>query len=157
VSRCKVEYRSTSKETFQKFKLKHPEVKISHMEWCNIIYSFNYAFRDLCLETGSRLKFPYGIGEFCITKYKPPKKKVLPDGSEYPGLPINWQKTKELGKVIYHMNFNTEGFKFRWLWFPASARFLQPHVWTFKPSRVSSRLVTHYIKEGYHTKYLSWK
>ncbi len=155
--RCSVEYRSASKETFKRFQLKYPEVKIDYTTWSSIIYNFNYAFRDVLLETGSKQKFPYGFGWFAITKWKPKKTKVV-NGLEIITLPVDWKKTKEYGKKIYHMNFNTEGFKFKWMWFLSTARFYKHHVWIFKPSRVTSRLLNHYLtQDGYQYKYQEWK
>lgn len=154
--RAKYEYRSTSKEVFSRFRQKHPEINISYTEWCNILYSFNYGFRDYCLETGKKAKFPYGIGEFCITKFKPKKTKEI-DGIEHINLNVDWKRTKERGFKIYHMNNHTEGFDFRWLWVRRSPRFVESSVWNFKPSRVSSRLINHYIKQGYQNKYQEWK
>lgn len=157
MSRCSVEYRSTSKEVFKRFKEKYPEIKITYTKWCDVIYSFNYGFRDYLLETGDRAPFPCGFGKFAICKFKPRRTKLV-DGVEIIGLPVDWKKTKEYGKKIYHMNYNTEGFKFRWLWFSSSARFEKYTIWNFKPSRVSSRLLKHYLtQENYQYKYLEWK
>lgn len=156
--RVAVEYRTTERAVFNRFKEKYPDLKIDYNTWCNIIYSFNYAFRDHCLETGSKVSFPYGFGEFAISKKKPPKFKKLPDGTEVVGLPIDWVKTKKHGKYIYHMNAKTEGFKFKWKWFISKARFYKSDVWMFKPSRVSSRLISHYVsQDNYQHKYLEWK
>lgn len=155
--RVAVEYRTTEKDVFKRFKQKHPELKIDYNTWCNIIYNFNYAFRDYILETGKKVKFPYGFGDFTITKYKPKKEKELPDGTKIIGLPINWAKTKEHGKLIYHMNFNTEGFKFKWQWDKKNARFQYSALWCFKPSRVTSRLLNHYLSQPeQHYKYQEW-
>ena len=103
------------------------------------------------------MKFPYGFGDFCITKFKPKRYKTTANGNEIVGLPVDWKKTREAGKRIYHMNYSTEGFKFRWLWDMTKARFAKCDVWSFKPSRISSRLINHYIKQGYQDKYLEWK
>jgi len=155
--RVKVAYRTTEKDVFKRFKEKHPDIKIDYTTWCNIIYSFNYAFRDSVLETGKKIKFPYGFGDFAITKFKPRKNKTLPDGREIIGLPINWKKTKELGKFVYHMNYNTEGFKFKWQWDKKNARFLYSSLWCFKPSRITSRLLSHYLLEPEQQyKYQEW-
>ena len=70
---------------------------------------------------------------------------------------VDWKKTKEKGFKIYHMNNHTEGNTFRWLWVFGTQRFFQSEIWSFKPSRVSSRLIAHYIKLGYNSKYLNWK
>ncbi len=139
--RVAVEYRSTSKEVFKRFRAKHPEVKITYTRWCDVTYSFNYAFRDYLLETGKKAPFPYGFGKFAICKFKPRKTKLNNEGKEVIGLPVDWKKTREYGKKIYHMNFGTEGFKFKWMWERDSARFEKYTLWNFKPSRVSSRLL----------------
>ena len=155
--RVKVAYRTTEKDVFKRFKQKYPELKIDYNTWCNIIYNFNYAYRDYILETGKKVKFPYGFGDFTITKYKPKKEKELPDGTKIIGLPINWAKTKEHGKLIYHMNFNTEGFKFKWRWDKKNARFIYSNLWCFKPSRVTSRLLHHYLSQPEQQyKYQEW-
>lgn len=155
--RVKVEYRSTEKAVFKRFKEKHPDINIDYTTWCNVIYSFNYAFRDYCLETGMKGRLPYGFGDFAISKKKPKRHSTLPDGREVIHMPVDWVKTKKHGKYIYHMNNSTEGFKFKWKWFNTSARFFKAEVWNFKPSRLSSRLIKHYVsQENYQHKYLEW-
>ncbi len=143
--RVSVEYRSSSKEVFKRFKHAHPEITIDYNTWANIIYSFNYAFRDYVLETGHICKFPHGFGEFTIKKYKPTK-FIEYEGEDKVNLPVDWKKTKENGgKRVFHMNFHTEGFTFRWKWFNKTGRFCFSKLWNFVPSRVSSRLIKHYI------------
>lgn len=155
--RSKYEYRTTARDVYNRFRSKHKDVDLSYTDWCNIIYTFNYAFRDHLLETGEKEKFPYGFGEFCITKYKPARTKYTLQGEEVVGLPVDWKKTREAGKKIYHMNFSTDGYKFRWYWKHGSARFQKADIWSFKPSRVSSRLIKHYVSLKYDDKYLQWK
>jgi len=80
------------------------------------------------------------------------------DGKEYINLPIDWQKTREKGKVIYNFNYHTEGFFFGWHWFKQNARFKHSDLWYFKPSRTTSRLLSHYIKadDKYQHIYREW-
>lgn len=155
--RVKVQYRSTQKEVYKRFKQKYPEIKIDFDTWASVIYNFNYAFRDYVLETGYRCKFINGFGDFAITKWKPDKTRVV-NGEERIVLPVDWKKTKEAGKKIYHLNYKTDGYKFKWKWFARAARIIDTSIWNFKPSRVSSRLLKHYIElSNYQHKYLSWK
>lgn len=154
--RVKVAYASTKKDVFKRFKEKYPELIIDYTTWASIIYNFNYAFRDHILETGLKEKFIHGFGAFAITKWKP-YKTVVVNGEEKMNLPIDWKKTKEFGKHIYHLNYNTDGYKFKWKWFNKSARFCVSSLWNFKPSRVTSRLLKHYLSlPDYKDKYLSW-
>lgn len=156
--RVSVEYRTASKDVYDRFCQENPDIKIGYTEWCNILYTFSYNFRDSLLETGDRGKLPWGLGNFAVTKKKRQRIVKLPDGTEKINLPVDWKKTKEAGKYIYHMNFHTNGYKFKWKWFIGSARFYKCDVWSFKPSRVSSRMLKHYImQEGYQHKYKEWE
>jgi len=156
--RIKIDWRSASKENYNNFCKKHPSIKLTFDEWRNIVYTYNEAFKEYILETGERARLPYGFGEFSINKKKRRKMKGV-DGKEFVNLPIDWQKTKEKGKRIYNFNYHTEGFFFGWVWFKDTARFRHSALWYFKPSRNTSRLLSHYIKtnDRYQHIYHEWK
>jgi nucleoid DNA-binding protein len=156
--RTKIDWRSSSKDNYREFCKKYPNILLSFDEWRNIIYTFNEAFKQYILETGEKIKLPFGFGEFSIKKKKRRRVSVV-DGKEYINLPIDWQKTKERGKVIYNFNYHTEGFFFGWHWFKQNARFKHSDLWYFKPSRTTSRLLSHYIKadDKYQHIYREWK
>lgn len=158
--RSKREYRQASKETYKRFCEELPELKLTYSEYVNIIYKFNYTFRDYLLETGERAKLPWGAGDFAISKHLPMRVKHNPHtGEELVGLPVDWKKTKLHGKKIYHLNRHTEGYKFRVKWFMTTARFRWSEVWTFKPCRMTSRLINHYILQdpANQHKYKEWE
>lgn len=156
--RVKIDWRSASKENYNQFCKKHPSIKLSFDEWRQIIYSFTDAFKEYILETGERARLPFGFGEFSINKKKRRKIKGV-DGKEFINLPIDWKKTKEKGKIIYNFNYHTEGYFFGWIWFKETARLKYLDLWYFKPSRVTSRLLSHYLKtnEKYQHLYHEWK
>ena len=156
--RIKIDWRSASKDNYNNFCKKNPSIKLTFDEWRNIIYSFNESFKEYILETGERAKLPYGFGEFSINKKKRRKIKGI-DGKEFVNLPIDWKKTREKGKRIYNFNFHTEGFFFGWVWFKSTARFKHSQLWYFKPSRNTSRLLSHYINadDKYQHLYHEWK
>jgi len=154
--RVKVEYRTSSKQTYNDFCKKYPSTKLTYDEWRTIIYTFNESFRKYILETGEKIKLPYGFGEFSINKKKRRKRKGLND--EFINLPVDWQKTKEKGKIIYNFNYHTEGYFFGWMWFKSAARFRHCELWYFKPSRVTSRLIAEYLNKDnkYQHIYRQW-
>jgi nucleoid DNA-binding protein len=156
--RVKIDWRSSSKDNYKGFCKKHPLIKLTFDEWRNIIYSFNEAFKNYILETGEKAKLPLGFGEFSINKKKRKKFKQV-DGVEVINLPIDWQKSKEKGKRIYNFNYHTEGYFFGWMWFRETARLKHTNLWYFKPTRTTSRLLSHYIKtdEKYQHLYREWK
>src|SRR6266496_254355 len=157
--RVKVEYRQASKENYNLFIEENTTIKVSYLDFQNIIYTFNYGFRDHLLETGEKAKLPWGFGEFTICKRRRKTTRINKEGKELSNRPINWKKTKELGKHIYYLNFHTSGYSFKWKWFANnSRRFKYAEIWVFKPSRFSSRLINHYLQEEENSqyKYLEW-
>ena len=144
--RTKIDWRSSSKDNYNKFCKNNPSIKLTYDEWRNILYTFNESYKEYILETGHKAKLPYGFGEFSINKKKRRRLKNNIDGKEFVNLPIDWQKTKEKGKVIYNFNYHTEGYFFGWMWFKSTARFKNSDLWYFKPSRLTSRLLSHYLK-----------
>lgn len=155
--RVAVEYSSTRKEVYKVFCEKYKLEKVDYVKWKNIIYTFNEMYRDYLLETGNKEKLSSGFGEFGINKRKRKTFKKI-NGVEYVNLPIDWQKTKEKGKVVYNMNYHTEGYAFNWVWFKPSCMIKIPDLWHFRPSRTSSRLISHYIKTDskYQDIYKQW-
>lgn len=156
--RVKIDWRSASKENYKNFCKKNPTTKLTFDEWRNILYSFNEQFKNYILESGDKAKLPYGFGEFSINKRKRKKFKLV-DGKEVPNLPVDWQKSKQKGKIIYNFNYHTEGYFFGWMWFRDTARIKNADLWYFKPTRNTSRLLSHYIKtdDKYQHIYRTWK
>jgi hypothetical protein len=154
--RVACEYRMASRENYTKYREQYPDKVISYYDWANVIYTFNYNFRDYLLETGYKEGLPWGTGYFAITKKKM-RVYYEKDGKKYVILPVNWQRWKETGKRIFHTNEHTEGFKFKMLWFSNKSRFAHPEIWNFDPYRETSRLIAHYVtQEDYQFKYQEW-
>lgn len=157
--RVPVDWRSTSKDNYIDFKKSNPTIKVSFQQWKSIIYDFNEYFKTYILETGEQAKLPMGFGHFSINKKK--RKKIIIDkqGIERISLPVDWKKTREKGRKIYNFNYHTEGYNFKWTWFKKSARIKDTWLWWFKPSRVTSRLLAHYLKldNKYQHIYKTWK
>ena len=155
--RVAVDWRSASKDNYKDFCKTHPLVNLTFEEWKNIIYEFNEHFKHHILETGEKHRLPCGFGEFSINKKK--RKRIKSNGEkEFVNLPIDWKKTKEKGKHIYNFNYHTEGYFFGWMWFNSSARFRHSECWFFKPTRVTSRLLSHYVNadKKYQHIYNEW-
>ncbi len=156
--RVRVDWRSSSKDNYKSFCKKNPTLKVPFEQWKGIIYGFNEYFKTYILETGDKARMPGGLGDFTITKKKRKKMKSPIDGVEYVNLPVDWKKTKEKGKVIYNFNFHTEGYFFGWKWFKNTSRIRNTKLWYFKPSRVTSRLLSHYLNadKKYQHLYKQW-
>lgn len=155
--RLAVNYRTESTENYKRFCKEHPEINIARDEWKSILYTYTELFREYLLETGEKAKLPAGWGTFAVEKKKR-KKIVQIDGIDRINLPIDWAKSKAKHKRIYHLNYHSEGYTFKWRWFRETSKFRHSKMWYFKPSRPTSRLINHYIKidDNYQHKYLIW-
>lgn len=155
--RTKVEWRAASKENYSDFCKKHPSIHLSFDQWKSIVYGFNESFRDHILETGDKIKFPLGFGEFSVNKKK--RKHISTyNGKQHINLSVDWIRTREKGKTIYNFNYHTEGYVFYWQWFKPVNHLKYPDLWYFKACRASSRLLAHYLKvDGkYQHLYKQW-
>lgn len=148
--RVKYGYRTASKETYNKFKLKYPEIQCEFNEFVNILQSYSELFREYILETGDVAKLIWGFGYFTILKKKKNRyKRNLVDSNGNPrlNLPIDWKATKEEGKPIYNFNFHTDGYSYWWKWYKKSSRQYLSQFWYFKASRTTSRELAKYLNK----------
>jgi len=143
MSRSAVDYRTSSLDNYKKFCKKFPDMKYTYAEWRSVQYEYMEQFKFYLLETGEKESLPFNFGTFGIIKKK--RKRTRGKNGEFINLPVDWKKTKEKGKKIYNFNFHTDGYFFGWQWFKRKNSFAMSDLWYFKPSRVTSRLLAHYI------------
>lgn len=156
--RVQVQYRTVSKENYNRFCIENPEIKITFEKWKEVLYTYMELYTEYILETGEKTKIPYGFGGLSINKKKSKKTKEW-NGKTYINLPVDWVKTKKEGKVIYNLNHHTEGYRFRWVWFKEYCHFYQSDLYTFKPCRELSRKLATYLKKpnsDYKDIYREW-
>jgi len=156
--RVSVQYRTTSKENYERFCVENPEVDISFDKWKEILYSYIKIYTENILETGEKNKIPFGFGGLSINKKKSKRTKEW-NGKTYINLPIDWQKTKKEGKIIYNLNYHTDGYRYRWVWFKEYCHFYGSDLYVFKPSRELSKKLASYLKNpnaDYKEIYREW-
>ena len=147
MARPHIEFRTASKENYKNFCEQHPSISISFKDFIKIIKTYNQNLINHLIETGDKVKLPYGIGDLRIVKYKPIKTKITKSGKELPNYTIDWIETKKAGKYIYYLNDHTEGYKYLFMWKWASSRLKHAEIWSFKASRIHSRRLGALLKK----------
>jgi len=159
MSRRKKEYRTISRENYDRFLSEHnlSDSDISYQKYCKNLEVCNWMFVEYALRTGSKVMLPYGFGTLAVNKKKLKKFKEY-KGKKYVNLRVNWAKTRELGKKVYHTNEHSDGYNFRWIWFGVDSKLHLSDLYVFKPGRYASRAINKYIRkpEGYSELYLEW-
>lgn len=164
MSQRKKEYRSDSKENYYKFisENKISETELPFKKWKENIQTCNWMYVEYALRTGMKSMLPFGFGPIAVNKkmYKRFKEYKDKDGNikRVVNLKPNWQKSKELGKKVYHTNEHSDGYNFRWLWFYQDAKLLFSDLYVFRPGRYASRAIARYVKKDDDSRhnYLEW-
>lgn len=133
-------WRSTSKDCWEKFKEKHPKTKLTQVLFVAIIRTWNEKFAEELMESGKPMKLPHGTGIVQIVKYKKISNfKKTAAGNKIIALPVDWKKTLEAGKKVYHLNSHTDGYRyiFQWRWKDSKLKFAK--IFSFKMARQHSR------------------
>lgn len=147
MSRPVNEFRTTSREAFDKFIENNPSVDLCYDNYKKIIYTYNSLLVKYMIETGLKIRMPYGLGEIVVNKYKPKRYKInKTTGREVVNLAVDWQESRKIGKKVYLLNAHTEGYKFYFMWNWWKTRIKMAFIWKFEMARVNSRLLASKIK-----------
>lgn len=87
----------------------NPLYQIEYKKFREILTEYFKYLRDELIENGKEIKLPCRMGTLQIVKHKP---------KEYSGksLRIDYAASKKYGKMIFHLNEHTNGFKYRAYW-----------------------------------------
>lgn len=160
MSRTKKEYRTNSKENYLRFltENKLTEKDLSFSKYTKNLEICNWMWVEYALRTGEKIYLPYGFGPIVVNKKKLKIFKIH-KGKKYINLRPDWKKTRELGKTVYHTNEHSDGYNFRWAWFPSECKLHLSDLYVFRPARYTSRAINKYIRHisgDYKDLYLEW-
>lgn len=82
---------------------------VSYNTFKTILNEFNSEFKNCLLESSEGFKMPFGLGYVQIVKYKP-------KSYTRKSLSIDYKSSAQYGKIIYHLNEHSNGYKYRLYW-----------------------------------------
>ncbi len=87
----------------------NPLYQVDYKTFRGIIDDYFRYLRDEIIENGKEVKLPCRLGTLQIVKHKP---------KEWTGksLRMDYHASKEYGKMMYHLNEHSNGFKYRYYW-----------------------------------------
>lgn len=87
----------------------NPLYQVEYKTFRAILNDYFKYLRDQLIEEGKEIKLPCRLGTLAIVKHKP---------KEYTGksLRIDYAASKKYNKMIFHLNEETNGFKYRYYW-----------------------------------------
>lgn len=118
---------------------------IDRQTYRNICYAFNKMLVEGIIN-GRVEKLPHSMGELWVKKYK----------IDYDNPPIDLNESRKAGKVIYHLNFHSDGYQCRWAWSKRNNMVKNLIYYSFKASRANGRAVAQVMKQPKgHKRYFS--
>jgi hypothetical protein len=164
MSRRKIQYRTYSRDNYNRFLAENKLTKedISFEKYRKNLEVCNWMYVEYALRTGEKVKLPHGFGFIAVNKkmlshYKNFLNKNT--GKKFINLRIDYNETRKHGKVIYHTNEHSDGYNFKWVWFPKEAKFFLHELYVFNPGRYASRAIAKYVKKPnseYKELYMNW-
>ena len=96
-------------ESYCEYTKDNPLYQVSYKTFRDIVTEYFRYLRDEIIENGKEVRLPCRMGTLSIVKHKP---------KEYTGksLRIDYAESKKYGKMIFHLNEETGGFKYRYYW-----------------------------------------
>lgn len=87
----------------------NPLYQIDYTTFRAIIDDYFRYLRDEIIENGKEVKLPCRLGTVRIVKHKP---KQYNNKS----LRVDYKASRDHGKLLFHLNEHTDGFKYRYYW-----------------------------------------
>lgn len=101
----------------------------------SVIKEFNNEICKEIIYNKFEFHLPARLGTIRIKKYKP-KIKLDENGKlNLNQFPIDWKKTKEVGKKVYHLNRHFDGYRIMWYWNKLNSNVRNQSVYKFKEAR----------------------
>lgn len=135
-----------SKEFYKTNLVEKRKTKLSYEQCKNLINSCNKSIAESIKKEVDGFKLPCGLGYIVVGKYKPTYEL------------IDWKKSNEAGKHIYHLNLDTDGFAIKLYWFRVG-RVFNTHfheIYIFSAYKELGKSVSNAFKSG-KSNYSEWR
>lgn len=115
---------------------------LSRKEYMGAMTEFFVELRIEIIEKRYNFRMPFRLGDIRIKKCK--------HTGDLDAHRIDWKKTKELNKKVYHLNIHTGRYYFKWVWnkIHSGIKVKNRNFYHFRPVRASTRHLAKHIKES---------
>ena len=122
------------KEEFKDEKVMQDLDKATYRKVC---IKFNELIADDIINSAEEFKLPSGLGVIRI-------KKIISNQKRR----VDWKATREHDTKIYHLNFHTDGYYYKWFWHKKKALFTNKSAYSFSPTRKNKRTLASLLKSN---------
>ena len=129
----------TLKEAYKDYENtnKDPLFKLNYKTYRFICEDFNEYISDEIINEAHEFVIPSRLGSIRIKKIKGNNTKR-----------VDWKRTKESNIKVYHLNWHTDGYYYKWFWHKQKALFKNKSAYSFTPIRKNKRELARLLKEN---------
>lgn len=115
--------------------------EIDYSTYRKILNAFFKFLRDEILEESREVKLPCVLGTLSVVKSQP---------KEYTSksLRVDYHLSKQYGKLMFHLNEETNGFKYRYHWCKRTMRTKNKSKYRFIATRANKRYLAYLLKNN---------
>jgi 5-hydroxyisourate hydrolase-like protein (transthyretin family) len=128
-------------DAYQEFKDEFGDEKvlqdIDKTVYRNVCIRFNELMAEAVIVDAKEFKMPSGLGTIRI-------KKIISNQKRR----VDWKATREHDTKIYHLNFHTDGYYYKWFWHKKKALFTNKSAYSFSPTRNNKRTLASLLKSN---------
>jgi hypothetical protein len=123
-------------KSFKKENAKEPLLsKIDKETYKKVCTEFNKLLSHKIMTEAYEFKLPANLGSIRVKKIKGNNTRR-----------VDWETTKKHNTKIYHLNFHTDGFYYKWFWHKKKALFTNKSAYSFTPTRYNKRTLAKLLK-----------
>lgn len=130
-------------ESYCEYVKDNPLYQVEYNTFRSIINDYFRYLRDEIIERGKEVRLPCRLGTLRIVKHKP---KQWNNKS----LRIDYGESKKHGKLLYHLNEHSDGFKYRFYWNKHNVIITNKIKYQLVMSRDNKRRLAQIIKNREH-------
>jgi len=114
---------------------------IPYETYKNICNDFYKEMMNHVVERNGTFKMPYRMGSLFVLKEKVNVNKLN-------GHSVDWKLTNECGKLVFHLNEHTNGYKYTYQWDKKETKLPNLYYYRLVPTRANKRRLAELIKTG---------
>lgn len=126
-------------ESYKEYVKDNPVYNTDYRDFRIICSLFNKRIIEHILYKSETFKMFGGIGELSVLK-------LIPSKSKTKRLSVDFKKTSEYGKTIFHTNDHSDGYKYMFHWNKSKTIFRNKYLYNFIPTRANKRTLAKIIK-----------
>lgn len=119
----------------------NPLYNVEYKLFREILIDYFKYLRNNLIEEGKEVKLPCRLGTVAVVKHKP-------KGYTSKSLRVDYKSSRDIGKLVLHLNEHTDGYKYRFYWSKSNVIVTNKSKYQLVMTRHNKRRLAYILKNG---------